>query len=196
MRLCLYGASSSAIDEYYVSKTYEFAKKLAERGVGMVFGGGAHGLMGAAARGMHDGGGEIIGVAPTFFKVDGVLYEHCTQFIYTETMRQRKQIMEDKSDGFVVLPGGFGTYEEFFEMLTLKQLERHNKPMVIFNIKGYYDKLWELIEHTIFEGFAREACKDLVFMSENPDELIDYIDNYDANNVVSIDKLKFLDEQK
>ena len=193
MRLCVYGASSSNIDEFYIAKTYELGLELAKNGIGMVYGGGMNGLMGAAARGMHDGGGEIIGVAPTFFKVDGVLYPHCTELIHTQTMRQRKQIMEDKADGFIVLPGGFGTFDEFFEILTLKQLERHNKPIVIYNIKGYYDNLMEFIEFSITEGFVKEACRELVFITSNHLDIIDYIEKYDPKKVIKTEKLKYIE---
>ena len=109
--------------------------------MGLVFGGGAQGMMGAAARGVRDGGGSIIGVAPDFFDVDGVLFPDCTEFIYTKTMRERKQILEDSSDAFIITPGGFGTLDEFFEILTLKQLERHNKAIVVLNVAGYYDNI-------------------------------------------------------
>ena len=102
-------------------------------------------MMGAVARGMTEVGGEILGVAPGFFNVDGILYEKCTEFIYTETMRQRKQIMEDRADAFVMTAGGIGTFEEFFEILTLKQLGRHNKPIAILNTNGYYDAMEQIL---------------------------------------------------
>ena len=114
MKFCVYGASSDAIDSSYIEAGEKLGEGLALRGHGVVFGGGAAGMMGAVARGVYSGGGELIGVAPTFFNVDGVLYEHCTDFVYTETMCERKQIMEEYSDGFIVTPGGIGTYDEFF----------------------------------------------------------------------------------
>jgi uncharacterized protein (TIGR00730 family) len=118
-----------------MSETQELGRVLAQKGYTLVFGGGAQGLMGAAARGFKEMNGRIIGIAPTFFmNVDGVLYDQCSQFIYTETMRERKQLMEEHSDAFLVTPGGIGTFEEFFEILTLKQLGRHTKPILIYNI--------------------------------------------------------------
>ena len=98
MKICLYGASSDAISPIYIEKTWELGAKMAQRGHGLVYGGGAQGLMGAAAKGVQAYGGEIIGVAPRFFQVDGVLFDGCTEMIYTETMRQRKEIMEQKAD--------------------------------------------------------------------------------------------------
>ena len=176
MNLCLYGASSDQIDPAYLQAVEALGTKLAARGHGMVFGGGAQGLMGAAARGVSGGQGYILGVAPSFFNVDGVLYPHCTEFIYTETMRQRKQIMEDRADGFIMVPGGIGTYEEFFEMLTLKQLGRHSKPIAILNLNGYYDLLEQLLEQTIEQGFMKPACRKLYGVFSDADALLDYLE--------------------
>ena len=176
MNLCLYGASSDQIAPAYLQAVEALGAKLAARGHGMVFGGGAHGLMGAAARGVSSQHGYILGVAPSFFNVDGVLYPHCSEFIYTETMRQRKQIMEDRADGFIMVPGGIGTYEEFFEMLTLKQLGRHSKPIAILNLNGYYDLLEQLLEQTIRQGFMKPACRNLYGVFSDADALLDYLE--------------------
>ena len=100
MQICVYGASSNDIDPRYLEAGEALGLEMAKRGHGLVFGGGASGLMGAVARGMTRGDGSILGVAPSFFNVDGILYEHCTEFIYTETMRQRKSIMEERADAF------------------------------------------------------------------------------------------------
>ena len=176
MNLCLYGASSDQIAPAYLQAVEALGAKLAARGHGMVFGGGAQGLMGAAARGVSSQRGYILGVAPSFFNVDGVLYPHCSEFIYTETMRQRKQIMEDRADGFIMVPGGIGTYEEFFEMLTLKQLGRHSKPIAILNLNGYYDLLEQLLEQTIRQGFMKPACRSLYGVFSDADALLDYLE--------------------
>ena len=178
MNLCLYGASSDQIAPTYLQAVEALGEKLARRGHGLVFGGGAQGLMGAAARGVSSRSGYILGVAPSFFNVDGVLYPHCTEFIYTETMRQRKQIMEDRADGFIMVPGGIGTYEEFFEMLTLKQLGRHSKPIALLNLRGYYDPLLALLDKAIAEGFMKEECRGLWAAFDNADALLDYLEQY------------------
>ena len=141
MKICVYGASSNDIDAKYISAGEDFGRAMANAGHGMVFGGGANGMMGAAARGMTSCGGEIIGVVPKFFDVDGMLYDKCTEMIYTDTMRERKQIMEEKSDAFVMLPGGIGTFDEFFEILTLRQVGRHAKAIGVLNVSGYYDDI-------------------------------------------------------
>ena len=137
MRICIYGAASPTIDAEYTEKVELLGEKLAKRGHSLVFGGGANGLMGAAARGIKKQGGHIIGVIPKFFGEESVeaIFEECDELITPDTMRERKQIMEDNSDAFIVVPGGIGTFEEFFEILTLKQLCRHNKPIAIYNMK-------------------------------------------------------------
>ena len=178
MNICLYGASSDEIAPVYPEKTEAFGRLLAKRGHTLVYGGGGAGLMGAAARGVTAEGGEIIGVAPRFFSADGVLYEHCTEFVYTDTMRQRKQIMEERSEGFVMVPGGIGTFEEFFEVLTLKQLGRHTKPIAVYNINGYFDDLLKLILHAMDEGFLQHSCKELYAFFDDGEELLDYLEQY------------------
>ncbi len=193
MKICVYGSSSTELDNKYTDAVYALGAEMAKRRIGLVFGGGAQGLMGAAARGAHDGGGYILGVAPDFFNVDGVLFEHCSDFIFTKTMRERKQIMEDSSDGFIVTPGGFGTFEEFFEILTLKQLERHYKPIVILNVDGYYDNLMDFIAKSMSEKFIKEACSVLYKMADTPDEVLDYIENYKPVKL-GIKKLKDVQE--
>ena len=187
MNLCLYGASSDQIAPAYLQAVEALGEKLAQRGHGLVFGGGAQGLMGAAARGVSSRHGYILGVAPSFFNVDGVLYPHCTEFIYTETMRQRKQIMEDRADGFIMVPGGIGTYEEFFEMLTLKQLGRHSKPIAVLNLDGYYDLLQQMLEQTIEQGFMKPACRELYGVFSDADALLDYLEQAKAAPVSAKD---------
>lgn len=189
MRICVYGASSNAIDPAYLQAGELLGREMAKRGHGLVFGGGANGMMGASARGMSEIGGEIIGVAPTFFNVDGVLYEACTQMVYTETMRQRKQIMEEQADAFVMTPGGIGTFEEFFEILTLKQLGRHNKPIAVLNTKGYYDAMDQMLKTAVEQNFMKEACLDLYGIFEDVNVLLDYLEQY-AENEKDVTQMK------
>ncbi|MBR4972920.1 MAG: TIGR00730 family Rossman fold protein [Clostridia bacterium] len=178
MNICLYGASSNEIDKTYIEMTEKLGEAIGEAGHSLVYGGGANGLMGAAARGVVKKGGKVIGVAPSFFNVDGVLFEDCAEFIYTETMRERKQIMEHRADAFVAVPGGIGTFDEFFEIMTLKQLGQHNKPIAIYNINGYYDNLIEMLNTAVKQGFMTEKSKELVPAFDNPKELIEYFQNY------------------
>lgn len=178
MNICIYGASSNLISEEYIKRVEQLGEILAASGHGLVFGGGANGLMGAAARGFHRGGGEITGVAPRFFDTDGALYDKCTRFIYTDTMRERKQILEDESDGFIVTPGGVGTFDEFFEILTLKQLGRHSKPIVIFNINGYFDELVKLMQKALDEKMLAEKSLSLYKVTDDHEDVKSYLENY------------------
>ena len=177
MQICVYGASSNDIDPRYLEAGEALGLEMARRGHGLVFGGGASGLMGAVARGMTRGGGSILDVAPSFFNVDGILYEQCTEFIYTDTMRQRKSIMEERADAFIMTPGGIGTFEEFYEILTLRQLGRHNKPIAILNTAGYYEPLIRMLEHAIEQGFMRPECRSLCGWFDTPDALLDYLES-------------------
>lgn len=178
MRICVYGAASPTIDEKYIIKTEEMGETLAKRGHSLVFGGGGNGLMGAAARGFKKGNAHIFGVIPKFFKEEGVeaICEFCNELILPDTMRERKQIMEDNADAFVIVPGGIGTFEEFFEILTLKQLCRHNKPIAVYNLFGYYNEINTAMQASIDKEFIKDNCKALYFTSENLDEIIAYLE--------------------
>lgn len=191
MRICVYGAASPTIDDKYKIAVEKMGKLLAERGHSLVFGGGGNGLMGAAAKGFHSAGGYILGVIPEFFRDETIeeICDFCNELIMPETMRQRKQIMEDNADAFIVVPGGIGTYEEFFEILTLKQLCRHNKPIAIYNIMGYYDGLHNVMKEAISKSFIRENCLELYKITESLDDIIDYIENHEEK-IHSVKELK------
>ena len=189
MNICIYGASSDAIDPVYLNRCEQLGRTLASRGHGLVFGAGAKGVMGASARGFYANGGYIKGVAPTFFNVDGVLFEHCSEFVPTETMRERKQIMEDSADAFIIGPGGIGTFEEFFEILTLKQLGRHAKPIAIYNVNGYYDAMLAMLQKSADENFMRALTLDLYKVFDDDDEMIAYIEKNDEE-LVDVVKMK------
>lgn len=188
MNICLFGASSSIIHSSYVQEIEQLGREIVKRGHGLVYGAGASGLMGAAARGAYEEGGNIIGVVPDFFEdedmgVDGKIFSKCTKLIKTESMRERKHIMEDMGDAFIIVPGGIGTFEEFFEVFTLKQLERHNKAIVILNVNGYYDPMLNLLSEAIKQGFLREACLKLIKTYDNIYDALDYIENYKPEKI-------------
>lgn len=172
MNICVYGASSSTIDEKYIKAGEVLGEQMAAAGHTLVFGGGASGLMGAVARGMKKRGGKIVGVAPSFFNVDGILFPDCDEFIYTETMRERKEKMEELSDAFLMTAGGIGTFEEFFEILTLRQLGRHKKPIAILNTEGYFNPLIDLMENAIEQGFMTEANRKIYACAATPEEVL------------------------
>lgn len=183
MRICVYGAASDEIDKSYITEGEKLGEQLAVRGHSLVFGGGASGMMGAVARGVYKHKGYIKGVAPSFFNVDGRLFAQSNEMIMTDTMRQRKQIMEDSSDAFIVSPGGIGTFEEFFEMLTLKSLDRHTKPIAILNTNGYYDDLLSFLQNGVKENFLRPSNLKLYFVSESVNDVLSYIENYTPEDV-------------
>lgn len=176
MNICVYGAASDDIAPVYIRRAEELGAAIAARGHGLVFGAGAHGLMGAAARGAYAGGGRIIGIVPHFFQSEGIIFPHCTELIRTDTMRERKQRMEDRSDAFIMTPGGIGTFEEFFEILTLRQLGRHNKPIAVLNVDGYYDPLRAMMERAVTEGFLQRQCFALFGFYDDTALLLDALE--------------------
>lgn len=180
MKICIFGAASAHIDKVYIERVEKLSQELAKRGHSLVFGAGATGLMGAAARGFKRGGGFIHGVIPEFFREENVevIYDECDEITYTSTMSERKKIMEDDCDAFIIAPGGIGTFEEFFEVLTLKQLGRHNKAIVIFDIQNYYDGL-ESFMRTVYERkFINFKCYEMYTRFSSEDKIIEYLENY------------------
>ncbi len=194
MKICVYGASSNAIDPRYLAAGEELGVLMAQRGHSLVFGAGASGMMGAAARGIDRSGGTLIGISPSFFNVDGILYDRCTEMIYTDTMRQRKELMEQRADAFIMTPGGIGTFEEFFEILTLKQLGRLPKPIAILNTMGYFDPMIAMLRHCAEGRFMQEACLDLFAVCATPEEALRYVES-SRGEAPAVEKLKYLEEE-
>ena len=180
MRICVYGAASTEIPGYYMEEAYRLSKILAERGHSLVFGAGDGGLMGAAARGFHDAGQQVMGVAPTFFKETVIekLYEESDVIVYTESMGMRKSVMEANADAFIVMPGGIGTYDELFQILTLKQLKVLPKPIAIFNIDHFYEPFELFFIRAFKEKFLRSDTPSLckLFSEHELEDLIRYIE--------------------
>lgn len=192
MKICIFGAASAHIDDIYIKAVEELGEKLAARGHSLVFGAGSTGLMGAAARGVKRGGGYIHGVVPKFFRENEIelLYDGCDKLTLTDTMRERKMIMEDDADAFVITPGGIGTFEELYEVLTLKQLNRHDKAIAFLDVDGYYAKLEEFMHVAYERRFISTNCLDLYKIFTSSDELLDYVENY-VPETVSFAKVKF-----
>lgn len=180
MKICVFGASSRDLEQGYFDEAFALGVELARRGHTIVFGGGASGLMGATARGAKSRGGRLIGIAPKFFDEPGILDKDCDEMIFTETMSERKKAMEDMSEAFITLPSGIGTFEEFFEALTLKQLGRHAKAMAVLNTLGYYDALEAMVQRAVDERFLTADGKDLYAMFTDVGELVSYVENYHA----------------
>ncbi|MFO7169238.1 MAG: TIGR00730 family Rossman fold protein [Chloroflexota bacterium] len=161
MRVCVYCASSDWIDEVYFAAARALGEGMARRGWPLVYGGGSVGLMGELARTIHAAGGTVIGVIPRALLDYEVGYRDADELIVTATMRERKQVMDDRADAFVTLPGGFGTLEELLEIVTLKQLGYHNKPIVIVNMRGYFDPLLEQFERIYAQRFTHDRVRGL-----------------------------------
>lgn len=191
MKICIFGAASAHIDKKYITAVERLGEMLAQRGHSLVFGCGASGLMGAAARGVKRCGGKIKGVVPEFFKNEGIeaLYSECDQTVYTKTMAERKTIMEDSCDAFIIVPGGVGTFEEMFEVITLKQLGRMDKAIVFYDIDGYYDVLEQFLAHAEQEKFITSHCRELYKFTTTAEDALDYIEGYVPSNL-SLKKTK------
>lgn len=178
MNICVFCASSEAIEKTFIESGERLGKLLAEKNHTLIFGAGKYGIMGAVAREIRRNGGSAIGVIPTFFESADVTFTDC-ELIYTQTMRERKQIMEDKSDAFIIMPGGIGTFEEFFEILTLKQLGRHKKPIIIYNVNGYYDSMLGMLDEAIEKSFMSLKCRGLYYVTDDEQDIFKYLDSYE-----------------
>lgn len=175
MNICLYGSGSTEIDKKYTNEAYEFGRQIALKKHSLVFGGGATGMMGACARGVHDNGGKSIGIAPEWIGKFEPLYESCDEFIYVDSMDERKNKFVENSDAFVISPGGIGTMDEFFEIITLKKLNQHDKEIVVFNVYGFYDKMLEMIDEMSEKGFLYKT-NELYKIANNVDEIFKHIE--------------------
>ena len=176
--ICVYSSSSCNIDRLYFEVAEELGEAIALRGDTFLFGGGMIGLMGATAEAVHKHHGKVIGVIPKALNIKGVVYDYCDELVITEGMRERKAVMDARSDAFIALPGGFGTLEEVLEIITLKQLKYHTKPVVILNTAGFYDSLLAQFEEIIDQKFAKPESKGLYYVTSNLNEALEYIDSY------------------
>lgn len=171
-RLCVFCGSSVGDNATYAEAARQLGRALAGRGLGLVFGGGHIGLMGVVADAVLQAGGEAIGVIPQALVDRELAHGGLTQLHVVQTMHQRKALMADLSDGFAALPGGFGTAEEFFEILTWSQLGIHAKPIGLLNSAGFFDPLLAWLDRAVAEGFVRPAHRHLLLQAADPEELV------------------------
>lgn len=176
--ICVFCSSSDKIDARYFKTAEELGRTIGQRKGTLIYGGGNVGLMGAVARAVHKSGGRVMGIIPVSLKERELAYKSADELVVTEDMRDRKTLMEKNSDGFVVLPGGFGTIEEFMEILTLKQLRYHNKPLVFLNAHGFYDGLFDFFEKLYRENFAKPERKKLYFVADSVESAFSHLENY------------------
>lgn len=176
--VCVFSSSSSAINSVYRDTAIDLGKRLGQEGFGLIFGGADVGLMGVVAKTAQNHGARVTGVIPEPFVGKGIAYQNADELIISNNLRDRKEIIKSKSDAFIALPGGFGTLEEIIEILTLKQLQFHNKPIVFINTNRYYDNLIAQFEIGYQENFAKKEYKELYYVSKSAENAIDYIKHY------------------
>lgn len=175
MNVCVFCASSSNIDRAYFDAVADLGREIVARGHSIVHGGGPVGLMGVLGETARRHNGRVIGVIPRFLQDCGFADPDLTELHVTEDMSSRKQLMAEISDAFIAAPGGLGTLEEILELLTLRQLGRHDKPCVLYNIRGYYDPLIQLIKNGQAEGFVPSG-RALFYVTDQPEDALDHVE--------------------
>ncbi len=183
MKICVYCSSSDKLDDKYFSIAKKLGELIGSKGHDFVFGGGCVGLMGEVARNAKNNNSKIYGVIPEKLNQYNICYEGCDELVVTKNMRDRKQIMDELSDAFIALPGGFGTLEEISEMITGKQLGFHEKPLVILDIDGFYSPLFDFFEKMYKENFAKESCKNLYYITSSPEDALKYLEEYTPSDI-------------
>jgi uncharacterized protein (TIGR00730 family) len=182
-RITVFCGSSFGTDKIYEQQAILLGKTMAAQNIDLVYGGANVGLMGAVADGVLSSGGKVFGVLPRFLQQKEIAHTNITELILVETMHERKMKMNELSDGVITLPGGFGTLEEFFEMLTWAQLGLHKKPIAILNINGFYDELISLLQTMVTKGFLKEVNQKMLLISDNIEDLLEQMKHYKAPEV-------------
>ena len=175
--VCVFCSSSNHISDIYKDAALKLGNEMSRKGIDLVYGGGNNGLMGVLSEKVHESGGKIIGVIPRKLNDMGFGYINADEMIVTEDMRVRKTIMEERADGFIGLAGGFGTLEEILEIITLKQLEMHDKPIVLLNTGNFFSGLLEQFEKSYSEKFVGEEYRGLYHVTASVNDAINYIIN-------------------
>lgn len=176
--ICVYSSSSNTIDRKYFDLAAELGRAIAANGDTLLFGGGMRGLMGATATAAHESGARVIGVIPEVLNQKGIAFEACDEMIVTKDIRERKSIMDARSEAFIALPGGFGTLEEILEIISLKFLKYHNKPVVILNSGNFYGNMLRQFDDIIDGSFAKPETRQLYHVTSDVADAIGYINSY------------------
>ncbi|GIO84353.1 cytokinin riboside 5'-monophosphate phosphoribohydrolase [Paenibacillus faecis] len=182
-KIAVFCGSSFGAKDVYKEGAIALGKELAARGLSLVYGGSSVGLMGAVADAVLEEGGQVIGVLPVFLQDREIAHRNLSELIIVDTMHERKAKMADIADGFIVLPGGAGTMDEFFEIFTWGQLGLHRKPCGLLNLGGYYDLLIELFNHMTDEQFIQEKFRSMVLSDGTPEGLLDQFRTYEPPTV-------------
>ena len=181
--IAIYCGSSSGTNGVYREMAAQLGKYLAQHKIHVVFGGGKVGLMGVLADAVLEAGGKVTGVIPAFLHVKEVAHPNLTKLITVKTMHQRKALIEEMSDGAIALPGGFGTLDELFEMLTWGQLGLHDKPVGILNTHGFFNHILAAIDQMVKEGFLKDLNRQMVLVNDTIETLLDSMTNYSPPKV-------------
>jgi len=176
--ICVYCSSSDSVDGGYRRIAEELGEQIGRAGNTLIYGGANIGLMGALARATHRAGGRVVGVIPAIFRDKDLAYNEADELIITADLRERKATMEQRADAFIALPGGFGTLEEIAEILVLKQLRLHAKPLVLLNTDGFYETLLAFFERLYTEGFSKPVYKNLYYIAPDPAAALHHIETY------------------
>ncbi len=179
--IAVFCGSSDSNDEFIYSQAYELGRTLANKNIDLVYGGSKLGLMGQVARGTLENDGLAFGVIPEFLKTKEIVHRELTELITVQDMHERKLKMHEISDGFIMLPGGFGTFEEFFEIVTWGQLGLHQKPIGVLNTEGYYNDLLMMFNNMVTKGLLKKENLDLILVSDSIEILLDKMHNYESN---------------
>ena len=178
--VCVFAGSSPGFRPKHLDSVRALGRELVSRKLDLVYGGAHVGLMGALADTVIEEGGRVIGIIPRSLEEREVAHQGLSDLHVVESMPERKVLMEELSDGFIAAPGGSGTLDEFFEMLTLAQLGLHKKPCGLLNVDGYFAGILQFLDHAVSEGFLRSADRSLVLVEESPGRLLDHFESYRA----------------
>jgi uncharacterized protein (TIGR00730 family) len=181
--IVVFCGSSEGTDKQFKEQATLMGETLALKDIRVIYGGSKAGMMGAVADGALSKGGTVVGVIPGFLKRKEIAHTELSELIVVESMHQRKTIMHELCDGIIALPGGFGTFEELFEVLTWSQLGHHQKPMGLLNVNGYYDDLLEMIQKMVDKGFSNQVNQQMLLVADTVDSLLEKMDNYQAPKV-------------
>lgn len=181
--VCVFCGSSEDLDSDYYELAFELGELLGKNSLNLIHGGGIIGLMGRLLQAAKENGSKVTGVVPERLNQPHIANDLHQHLVVTNDMKDRKEYMRENSDAFIALPGGFGTMEEMLEVITLKQLKYHKKPIVIINFKHFYDPLITQFETLYLKSFANIAYKDLYYVASSSNEAIDYIKNYKFSNI-------------
>jgi uncharacterized protein (TIGR00730 family) len=182
-RICVYCGSSGGRHSDYAAAATALGQLLAQNGIGLVYGGAAIGIMGVIADAVLAGGGSVSGVIPQALKDKEIAHEGLTELHVVESMHERKSLMAVLSDGFIAMPGGYGTLEEIVETLTWGQLQFHNKPCGLLNVNGYFDHLLAFLQHAEAQGFIKSGHREMLLVDDNPQVLLNSFERYAAPEI-------------